>query len=181
MKKTSRVKKVLLSLASGLVVAATSAGLVYAWSNAQGKVSGFSVTVGSNGLLINGVQEWLANLHFTNITPGWTSNPITFTVQNVSKGTNFFVSGRILVAGGDLAALNNTLLMAVQEVGSPTPPDFQTINWWNSSTKILAGGLLPENTSRDYQIILKLPTTAGDEVQNKEVGLSLLLTGVQTP
>lgn len=181
MHKRERAKKVALALLSGLVVATTSAGLAYAWSNAQGKVKGIGVSVGSAGLLVNGVQEWSANVSFSNILPGWTSEPIVMSVQNVSEGMNLLLTSRILFTGSDFTNLANTMQMAVELVGSTSAPDFQTLSWWSASGKNLTGGVLPQGASRDYQITFRLPATAGDDVQNKEVGLSVLLTGIQAP
>jgi hypothetical protein len=181
MRKSLNLKKLALSLASGLLVAGTSAGLVFAWSSAQGKVSGIGVTVGSAGLLVNGVQEWSANVSFNNILPGWTSAPIAMTVKNVSQGMNLSLSSRILFTGSNFTSLANTMLMAVEEVGSTNPPDFQNLNWWSVNGKILSGGPLASGATRDYQVLFKLPTTASDEIQGKEVGLSVLLTGIQAP
>jgi len=174
-------KKVALSLLSGLVVAGTSAGLAYAWSSAQGKVSGIGVTVGSTGLLVNGVQEWSANVSFNNILPGWTSEPISMTIKNVSQGMNLSLSARILFTGANFTSLANTMMMAVEEAGSASAPDFQTLNWWSTNGKILTGGPLAAGGSRDYKVTFKLPSTAADDVQGKEVGLSVLLTGIQAP
>lgn len=181
MQKRQRVKQVAVALLSGLLVATTSAGLVYAWSNAQGKVRGIGVSVGSAGLLVNGVQEWSANVNFSNILPGWTSEPIVMTVQNISEGMNVTLGSRILFTGTDYTSLANTMQMAVEVAGSTSAPDFQTLSWWSTNGKTLAGGSLLPGQSRDYQITFKLPVTAGDDVQNKEVGLSVLLTGIQAP
>ncbi len=181
MRKSLNFKKIALSLVSGLLVAGTSAGLVFAWSSAQGKVSGIGVTVGSAGLLVNGSQEWSANVSFNNILPGWTSEPIAMSVNNISQGMNLSLSSRILFTGSDFSSLASTMLMAIEEVDSSNPPDFQTLNWWSVSGKILSGGPLASGNSRDYKIFFKLPATASDEIQGKEVGLSVLLTGIQTP
>lgn len=179
--KKVRPKKVALALISGLMVAAASGGLVFAWSNAQGKVRGIGISVGSTGLLVNGVQEWSANVSFSNITPGWVSEPLDMNVQNISEGMNLAVASRILFTGSDFTSLANTMLMAIETADSVSPPDFQTLTWWSTNGKNLAGGPLAETESRGYKITFKLPVTASDDVQNKEVGLSVLLTGTQIP
>lgn len=181
MKKVSKVRQLALSLLSGLVVAGTSAGLVYAWSNAQGKVRGIGITVGSTGILVNGSQEWSANVNFSNILPGWTSEPILMSVENISEGMNLALMSKILFTGTDFTSLANTMLMAIEEVGSNEAPDYQTLSWWSTVGKTLSGGSLLQGTTRNYQISFKLPATAGDEIQNKELGLSVLLTGTQAP
>lgn len=179
--KNVRPKKVAIALLSGLMVAAVSGGLVYAWSSAQGKVRGIGISVGSTGLLVNGVQEWSADVSFSNITPGWVSDPLDMNVQNVSKGMNLAVASRILFTGSDFASLANTMLMAIEIADSTSPPDFQTLAWWSTNGKNLSGGPLLEAESRDYKITFKLPSSASDDVQNKEVGLSVLLTGTPSP
>lgn len=181
MRKSFNLKKLALSLFSGLLVAGASAGLVFAWSSAQGKVEGIGVSVGSTGLLVNGAQEWSANVSFNNILPGWTSEPIVMTVDNTSQGMNLSLSSRILFTGANFTSLTSTMMMAIEQADSTAPPDFQTLNWWSVGGKILSGGPLASGEGRDYKILFKLPTTASDEIQGKEVGLSVLLTGIQAP
>lgn len=173
------MKKSLLTLLSSCLVILTSVGMVYAWSSAQGKVQGIGVSVGSSGLLVNGQREWSAGVNFDNILPGWISEPIVMTVDNVSEGMDLNLQARILFTGTDFTSLANTMEMAIEPVGSTTAPGYQTLMWWSQNGMVLAGGALTEHTQRDYQIRFKLPLTAGDEIQNKEVGISVLLTGTQ--
>lgn len=175
------MKKPFLALLSSFLVILSSAGIVYAWSNVQGKVRGIGISVGSAGLLVNGVQEWSAGVNFNNILPGWTSEPILMTVTNSSKGLGLYVKARLLFSGTDFTSLANTMQMAIAPVGSTEPHDYQTLNWWQINEPNLLGGAMVEGTSRDYNIVFKLPSTAGDDIQSKELGLSVLLTGTQAP
>jgi len=174
------MKKTLMSFLTFALIAAVSAGAAYAWFSSQGKVRGIGVSVGSSGLLINGVSEWTAGVTFNNIVPGWESEVIPLTVQNDSDGDiPLQLKARILFTGSDFEALAGTMLMAIEDVSSLNDPDFQTLTWWSETGKVLDGGNLASSESRDYQMLFKLPREANDDIQGSFVDLNVLFTGVQ--
>lgn len=174
------MKKSLITFIVLMMIIAMSASAAYAWFSSQGKVRGIGVSVGSSGLLINGVSEWTAGVSFNNIVPGWSSDPILTVVQNVSDGlVPLELKARILFTGSDFQLLAGTMLMAIEEVGSVEAPDFQTLTWWSETGKVLSGGNLGQGEERSYNLLFKLPTESSDEIQNSMVDLSVLLTGTQ--
>jgi len=174
------MKKTLVSFLTFALIAVVSAGAVYAWFSSQGKVEGIGVSVGSSGLLINGLNEWVAGVTFDNIVPGWESDVINLTIQNDSDGNiPLQLKGRILFTGSDFEALAGTMKMAIQDVSSVNDPDFQTLTYWNETDYLLEGGSLSQGESRDYQMMFRLPRETDDNVQGSFVDLSVLFTGVQ--
>jgi hypothetical protein len=174
------MKKSLITFITLMAIIVMSAGAAYAWFSSQGKVRGIGVSVGSSGLLINGVSEWTAGVTFDNIIPGWESEAVALTVENVSDGEiPLQLKARILFTGSDFEALAGTMLMAIEEVGSLNDPDFQTLTWWAETGKVLDGGNLAQAETKDYQMLFKLPSEANDEIQGSFVDLSVLFTGVQ--
>lgn len=174
------MKKSLLSFLTIAFILLMSAGAAYAWFSSQGKVRGIGVSVGSSGLLVNGVSEWTAGVSFTNIIPGWESDPITVTLENISEGDiPFSLKARVLFTGTDFDELADTMLMAVEVDGSTNAPDFQSLKWWSETGKVLDGGNLLSLESRNYNLLFKLPTESADTIQSQAVDLSVLFTGTQ--
>jgi predicted ribosomally synthesized peptide with SipW-like signal peptide len=174
------LKKIVSTFLSVAFVVAMTAGVTYAWFSAQGKVRGISVSVGNSGLLINGENEWSADVNFSNIIPGWSSEPLSVLVENVSDGgSSLQLKARVLFTGADFQALSDTMLLAIEETGSTQQPDYQSLSWWAETGKVLDGGTLSSSESREYTLMFKLPTEASDEIQNSAVDLSVLLTGTQ--
>lgn len=174
------MKKSLITFITLMMIIAMSVSVAYAWFSSQGKVRGISVSVGSSGLLINGVSEWTAGVSFNNIVPGWSSEPILTVIQNVSDGSiPLELKAKILFTGSDFQLLAGTMLMAIEEVGGVEAPDFQTLTWWSETGKVLSGGNLGQGQERSYNLLFKLPTESSDEIQNSAVDLSVLFTGTQ--
>lgn len=174
------MKKTFMSFLTFAVIVLMSAGAAYAWFSSQGKVRGIGVSVGSSGLLINGVSEWVAGVTFDNIIPGWQSEVVSLTIQNASDGNiPLQLKAKVLFTGTDFEALAGTMLLAIEEVGSLNDPDFQPLIWWSETGKVLDGGNLSPGESRDYQMLFKLPSEANDDIQGSFVDLSVLFTGVQ--
>jgi len=174
------MKKSLIIFIALVLMASVGASAAYAWFSSQGKVRGIGVSVGSTGLLVNGVNEWSAGVNFENIVPGWTSDPILVVIKNVGEGSfPLEVKARVLFTGSDFQPLAETMMMAIEEVGSLSSPEFQTLSWWSETGKVLVGGSLQNNEERNYNLIFKLPSDVTDEIQNMMVDLSVLLTGTQ--
>lgn len=174
------MKKSLLSFLTIAFILLMSAGAAYAWFSSQGKVQGIGVSVGSSGLLVNGASEWVAGVNFANIVPGWESDPIAVTLENVSQGEiAMSLKANILFTGSDFDELADAMLMAVEVEGAVTDPDFQTLKWWSETGKILDGGDLLSTETRDYNLLFKLPSESVDTIQSQAVDLSVLFTGVQ--
>jgi hypothetical protein len=174
------MKKSLITFIALMMIIVMSTSAAYAWFSSQGKVRGIGVSVGSSGLLINGVNEWTAGVSFDNIVPGWASDPILTVVQNTGDGVvPLELKARVLFTGSDFQELAGTMLMAIEEVGSVEAPDFQTLTWWSETGKVLEGGSLVQGEERSYNLLFKLPTESSDDIQNSVVDLSVLLTGTQ--
>lgn len=172
-------KQILMVAAFMTLIALSTAGAVYAWFTAQSKVQGIDISTTNSGLLINGVNEWSAGMVFENLAPGWSSEPINFTVKSLASGTNKFeLKARLLFAGMDFKPLDEVMTMAIVMIGDTAEPDFQTLKWWGDTGKVL-GEKMVGDEERQYQLLFKLPSTAGNEIQNKMVSLSVLLTGTQ--
>lgn len=182
--KKIRAKQVVVALVGALTVALTSAGLIYAWTVAQGRVQGISVSVGSSGLLINGSKDWTADVSYDNILPGWSAGPIGVEIQNISQGIDFNIQAKALLDGLHYTALADSMELAIQpaaDAANSVTPTFHSLSWWATSPATLAGGPLAEGLSRNYYLLFRFPETAGDEVQSLSLNLSLLFTGVQLP
>lgn len=173
------MKKSLITFITLMMIIVMSAGVAYAWFSAQGKVQGIGISVGNSGLLVNGVNEWTAGVSFNNIIPGWSSDPILAVVKNTSEGVPLELKARVLFTGSDFQALSETMLMAIEEVGSTEVPNYQPLDSWSGTGTLLTGEPLAQGEERSYNILFKLPIDATDDIQNIEIGLSVLFTGVQ--
>jgi len=173
-----RTKKILIGLLFFVLTVVGSTGVAYAWFSAQGKVRGINISVANSGLLVNGESEWTSGVNFNNIFPGWSSDPIAVAISNISGGDYpLEVKARVLFTGVDFDALAETMEMAIHEEGSLTAPDYQTLTWWSETGKVL--GNFTSGEVKNYNLLFKVPSSAGDEIQNILLSVSVLLTGTQ--
>lgn len=189
--------------ASALTIGAAGAMLVgatFALFSDTANVGGVTLTTGNADLKINGQDSLNAPALLAGPAyPGWVDGQ-QFTLSNTSTspiGLN--VTARLTSATGNWAELNNVVEVAVIEYTDSTQRDaaltandpgsgttvantgWQALAIWNASPIAIGATLSQGENNGNFVIWGRIPSSAGNEIQNKTVAVDFELVGTQAP
>lgn len=182
MKKNILVKLAGIAAAVSLLVG----GAYAAFTSNQVTITGVDVRSATPSLKVLSGGVWVDSASLgiteTNMYPGWTGNPHTFKLGNLTGGGVPFgqvIASVVAGATGSWTELKDVVKMEFKDVTSGSTVGPQTLQWWyTNSYNMLGSTLFADNTGRDFEVKFSMDSSASDDAKGKILQFTLGFVGM---
>jgi hypothetical protein len=172
------MKKIIAGLVGTAAVIAVTAGIAYAVFTATATVNNVAFTTGNAGLQFSDHQGGTYHSDYTfsqfvfqNVFPGFDQTKTVWFKNTSSAAIRINVAANLASATGDWGTLANVARVTINGV------DGSLQDWNNGTSNINLA--LDQNQEWGVAVRFYIPSSAGNEIANKEVHTNWVFTGTQ--
>jgi predicted ribosomally synthesized peptide with SipW-like signal peptide len=173
------MKKILKSLFLVFFLIALVAGATRAVWTDQASITNNAFTSGNADLDLwdgNSYEDTISTFIADNIYPGWIKDSPFWAKNTSTAAIPLAVTVGLSSLGGNTVMKDNIKLKFSWNSGANVTTE-QSLQWWKENIRSL--GSLNQNEERLYTAHFRLPTSVGNELQNKNVNFVVLLNATQ--